>query len=235
MLQLYNMEGLRSPEHHESSPDRILLEQARAAACEMLYSPDQFSREIAEKILGKIDIKERVDSLFAHADDVTVYQEYKKLGIFVVRDAKAKFDYADPSTGFSLRKGERYLDLHLPPVPQALRSREAVTASLGLIQQYIDAQGLQPKYLMGVTYERMARLAESRFGFSVTYPNPHSLPDDVVRGVQRVYEGFTEAGMNGAAIGLPAIVFQEITPKVERSTSRTQPLGNLVVGKLVQH
>lgn len=197
-------------ETHEMSQDRILLGEARSAAFEMLRTPeDALTREIAKKILAKAEIKDRVDELFAHADDVAVYQELKRLGVFVVRDAVATFDYDDEAPGFSIRNGDSYLDLHVPPVPQELRSRQAVEGSLDLITQYIEAQQLNPKYLMGITYERMARLAERQFGFTVAYPNADSLPDGVASGVQRVYEGFTQAGMDGKEIGFPALVFIE--------------------------
>jgi len=226
-------ERFHPPEEHEVSPDRLLLEEARKAAYEMLRGPeDPLTREIAEKILAKAEIKDRVDSLFAHADDITVYQEFKKLGIFVVRDAEATFDYEDQEAGFNLSRGDHYLDLHLPPVPKDLRSRAAVNTSLDLVQQYITAHSLQPKYLMGVTYERMAQLAQRQFGFRVAYPNPDSLPDAVVRGVQRVYEGFTQAGMNGESIGLPAIVFQEDLPPTEYQDGKFAQASALL-GKLV--
>lgn len=214
----------------EESPDQTLLGEARFAASEILRNnpEDLLSREIAEKINMKAEVKDRVDEMFSHADDVTVYQEFKKLGVFIVRDAEAGFDYDDSETGFSLRYGDRYLDLHVPPVPEELRSRDAVLASLNLIEQYVDEQGLNPKYLMGITYERMARLAERRFGFRVAYPAADSLPDAVVVGVERVYEGFTQAGMDGREIGLPAIVFKELSGEM-RVAENAQTLGSIAL------
>ncbi|HEX8762987.1 MAG TPA: hypothetical protein VF733_04505 [Candidatus Saccharimonadales bacterium] len=232
-------ERLGSPEPGQSNPNRLFLESARSVAYEMLHNAeDLLSREIAEKILAKVEIKDRVDSLTSHADDVTVYQEFKKLGIFVVRDTRATFDYEDKEGGLSLRKGDQYLDLHLPPVPKGSRSRDAVHASLALVCEYISAQGLNPKYLIGVTYERMARLAERQFGFSVAYPDPDLLPASVVRGVEQVYEGFTQAGRSGQDLGLPAIVFQEISPIAESKAGSTNPvvvsLGRFALGDLGQ-
>ena len=208
----------RRPEVSGTSPDRLLLAEARNAALEMLHGPDDaLTHEIAEKILAKAEIKDRVGELATYADDVTVYQELKRLGVFVVRDAISAIDYEDETTGFSIRKGDRYLDLHVPPVPKELRSRQAVETSLDLITQYIKTHQLNPKYIMGITYERMATLAERQFGFTVAYPDTDSLPDGVVMGVRRVHEGFTQAGMDGKDIGLPALVFIETAP-----TSETQ-------------
>jgi len=222
----------------ELSPDRLLLEQARSAAYEMLRNhEDALTREIAEKILAKAEMKDRVDSLHAHADDTAVYQEYKKLGIFVVRDAEATFDYDDSVSGFSISKGDEYLDLHLPPVPQELRSRDTVRASLGLISDYIAQQNLNPRYVMGVTYERMARVAQ-RFGFTVAHPSAGTLPEGVVRGVERVYQGFTQAGMDGSDMGLPAIVFQDTDDFMERNSGllvqRVTNLAGFAVAQSVE-
>lgn len=196
----------------EDTPERTLLEGVRSAALDILHSNPEnlLAREIAEKMLMKAEIKDRIDEMSAHADDVAVYQELKKLGIFVVRDAKATFDYGDPESGFSLQTGDSYLDLHVPPVPEGLRSRAAVRASLDLVRQYAEEHQLEPKYVMGVTYERMARVANRVFGFDIAYPSADSLPDEVVGGVERVFQQFTEAGHSGQEMGMPAIVFMKL-------------------------
>ena len=234
-------EGMRGPdfgadsEHHPLCAEQTLSDVAHRVAHEILRNAeDPLSQEIAAKILTKLEIKDRVDSMIAHADDVDIYEEYKKLGIFVVRDAEATFDYEDKDTGLSLRKGDRYLDLHLPPVPEHLRSREALNNSLDLVRQYIAAHNLQPKYLMGITYERLARLAERQFGFNVAYPSPNSLPESVVHGVERVYQGFTQAGLDGRDMGLPAIVFREISSITDTEPDmpehRARRLAEFVLG-----
>jgi hypothetical protein len=229
-------EGLGNPGVEvvvEASAERVLLEGLRTAATEILQdSPEgSFSREIAEKMLMKAEIKERADEMQTHADDVTVYQEFKQLGVFVVRDAKAAFDFEDPESGFSLQKGDRYLDLHLPPVPEGLRSRKAVRDSLDLVKQYAEKQQLKPKYLMGVTYERLAHVANRVFGFDIAYPNPAALPNAVVAGVERVHQQFTEAGHDGESIGLPAIVFQKIESNENVKPIETKrSIGSVALG-----
>lgn len=187
-----------------------LLEQLRTEAINMLRSPEPMTRLIGEKILEKAEIKKRVEEMEAGAHDTSTYQELKHLGILVVRDVQARFSFEDPITGFRVNEGESYLELHLPPVPTELRSREAVEASFQLVARYIEEQGLEPKFVMGVTYERLAELAQRQFGFDVTYPDPKILPEDLLRGVVNVFSQFTQKGGEGADVGVPAIMHLDI-------------------------
>jgi hypothetical protein len=59
---------------------------------------------------------------------------------------------------------------------------------LKLLAKYIQEQRLTPKYILGVTYERLAS-ASRRFGFELIEP---PIPDDVRRGVENVYQRFVE-------------------------------------------
>lgn len=220
---------------YDATPERALVNGMRHAAYEMLSGPeDALSREIAEKLLLKADVKEQVDAMFAYADDVSVRQDLKQLGTLVVREAEAQFDYDDPDSGFSLRRGDSYLDLHIPPVPIELRHRRAAIRSLALVREYIIAHGLAPKYVMGVTYERVGEIAK-KFGFNVAHPNPELLPNSVIRGVQRVHEQFTEEGMRGGDMGLPVIVFKdtgEFLKNVETESQQARRgLGRLSLGE----
>lgn len=172
----------------------------------------EIAAEMARKILRKIEMKKQLEDLYAGANDALEYQEVKMLGIFVVRDAEAEFSYDDPNGDFSIAKGDRYLDLHIPPLSKGARNRETVEESFSLITNYIDYHDLQPRYLMGVTYPRMAEFAHRRFGFDLSYPGPDSLPEEVVEGVRQVFDGLTEAGLNGKEFGLPVIAYKEMHP-----------------------
>lgn len=199
----------------EPDPARTLVEGMRQAAFEMLNQPeDALSREIAEKLLLKADVKDRVDAMVAHADDVSVRQDLKQLGTLVVREAEAQFDYDDPESGFNIQRGDGYLDLHVPPVPEESRNSAAAHSSLELVRQYIIAHDLDPKYLMGVSYERLGEIAK-RFGFNVSYPDPNKLPGNIIRGVRRVYQEFTEAGLDGVDMGMPVIIFRRTAEFLE--------------------
>ena len=197
-----------SQERYELDPDTQLMHEARDAAYNMLRDnpEDVMTREIAEKLIAKADIKDRVRDLSDGADDVMLYQEFKRLGIFVVRDATATFDFKDEISGLSIKTSDSYLDLHLPPVSEDSRSRDAVEDSLRMVAEYIAIHQLEAKYIMGITYEKMARLAKG-FGFHMAIPDPTLLPEGVVRGVEQVFERFTEAGQKGESVGVPAVVW----------------------------
>ena len=218
-------------ERQEATPERSLIDGMRQAAFEILGNPeDALSREIAEKLLFKATVKEQVDDMLAYADDSSVYQGLKKLGTLVVREAEAQFDYDDPDSGFSIQRGDSYLDVHIPPVPREQRSRDTVYASLALVREYIIAHSLQPKYVMGVTYQRLGEVAHQVFGFNIAYPNPTLLPSSVIAGVQRVYEQFTEDGLSGRDMGLPVIVFKDTAEFLDAESPQPSTLHNRLGG-----
>lgn len=215
----------------EASPEaQIMAEGSRRLARELLQGPENaIAREVAEKLFQKAEIKERSAQLMAGADEVGFYQEYKKLGLFVVRDTEAVFDYGDEESGLDLKRGDKILELHVPPVPAGKRSREEVDRSLALIEEYVDEHGLEPKYLLGVTYERLAKLAKRQFGFSVAYPTRDQLPVGLVDGIERVHQNFTDAGAEGRDMGRPVIVFleAEIEPEPAVDEERQEHLERM--------
>lgn len=210
----------------QPDPASTLVEGMRQAAFEMLdHAEDALSREIAEKLLLKADIKDRVAAMVAYADDVAVRQDLKQLGTLVVRETEAQFDYDDPKSGFNIQRGDRYLELHVPPVPEESRNSTAAHRSLELVRQYILAHDLDPKYLMGVSHERLGEIAK-KFGFGVARPDPATLPENVIRGVQRVYQEFTDDGLNGMDMGMPVIIFRRTAEFLEdghKSDPQRQP------------
>ncbi len=220
---------------YDATPEQALVHDMRQVAYELLGGPeDALSREIAEKLLLKANVKERVDAMLAYADDVSVHQDLKQLGTLVVREAEALFDYDDPDSGFNIQRGDNYLDVHIPPVPGELRNREAAQKSLTLVREYILAHELTPRYVMGVTYERIGEIAK-RFGFNVAHPDPELLPDSIIRGVRRVHEQFTEEGRSGRDMGLPVIVFKDTAEFIEGEPAEQQPVRKSLFGLLLRN
>ncbi len=172
----------------------------------MAESSHELTRAIGEKILEKDKVKEQVEQMVAGAHDTSVQQDLKMLGVLVVRETEAKFAHEDPETGFSIQPGDIYLDLHLPPVPAHLRSRQAVEESFRLIAEYIRIHDLDHKYLIGITDEKLAELAHRQFGFEVIFPDPKDLPSDVVAGVENVYMKYRNSPQ-GVEIPIPVGVF----------------------------
>lgn len=173
---------------------------------------DELSREILEKILGKLDIKDRVEELDATRDDPTIYGTWKRLGIFVVIDRASEIDWNDSDSNFEVKKGERVLDIHLPPVSKDKLSPQSVRSSLEQIAQYIFTHNLNPKYVMGVTFERLAKVSQ-RQGFSVVEP---VLPDHIRHGVERVYERFGHNGTSKRGMGKILLCYQQTSQFLER-------------------
>lgn len=186
------------------TPEQLFRNEIRRSAVDVLYSIDPLSSEIAKKVLEKILIKDQIDEINAYRNNPTIYQPWKKLGLFIVVDKTSQVDYTDQDSDFEVKQGDRILDIHLPPVPADQRNLAAVTSSLQLVAEYISQQKLDVKYLMGVTFEKLARVS-TRQGFTIIVPE---LPEDIRRNVETVYRRFTDSGINGESMGRVLLCYQ---------------------------
>lgn len=178
---------------------------------------DTLSYEVAVKILEKLDIKDRIDEIHQFRDDPTVYQNWKQLGLFIVVDHTSRIDWKDEQAGFEINKGDRILDIHLPPVPKGQNTLSNVTHSMQLIAEYIQRQELDVKYLVGATFEKLARVS-IRQGFTVIEPQ---LPDDVRRGVENVYRRFNDRGINADSMGRVLLCYQPTNQFLQRYLAKS--------------
>ena|SRR3989344_8555458 len=210
------MEGggrFESYEPRVESPEQQFREGLRNETLNVLRNAeDPLAIEIAEKILGKLDIKHRIDEISRRKDDPTLYQSWKQLGLFLVMDKASRIDYSDSKSGLKVRKGERILDIHLPPTPPEQRTLANVTKSMRLIAEYIDKQKLDVKYVMGVTFEKMAMVSR-RQGFTVIEPE---IPDDIRTGVESVYRRFSDKGINSRSMGKILLCYQPTDQFLQR-------------------
>lgn len=176
-----------------------------------LFREGKESAVIGEKILSIVRAKEMIDDMMSFRDDISVYQRYKMLGIFLLEDGVATADYEDSSTGFSIKRGDRYLGLHLTPVKDENKSFAKLGDSLSLVAQYIQAQGLsEVPSMMGITFEKLA-IVSRRIGFSVSEPQIDA------RTKQRVQEVFdAHYGTTGRDLGRFMLVQQPTTAFLER-------------------
>lgn len=202
------------PTYPESHTAEQLMTGLDRAATEMLQGPDVLTQAVGEKLAAKALVKRQVEDMLDGADDITRRQEFKKLGIFVVREQNARFTYQDQENGFSIQKDDPYIELHLPPVPRELRSRAEVERSLRLVSEYVQAHGIEASYLLGITYEKLGKAAQY-FGFGLLYVDPTLLPKDMIQGVASVYE---QAGSPND-IGYPAVVYLAADTLTERYAS----------------
>lgn len=171
------------------TPEQSLRELARAELQRISWeTTDSLAREIALKGLEKIRIKDKVDVMQRYADDITIRQRMKSLGSVVVVEARSRFDVEGMVPGLSIKKGDPYLDLHVPPLSDTDKTPGAITESFRLMANYIQYQEIDCKYIIGVTYERLARVSR-RWGFSVVEVN---IPNDIKSGVENVFRNFRE-------------------------------------------
>lgn len=209
------MEGGRSFEalrSYSQTPEQMFRGNLRREIYQTLEAADNpLAVEIAQKALEKLDIKDRVSEMSRYRDDPSVYQDWKRLGLFVVIDRDSRIDYEDAESGISIRKGDRVLDLHLPPVSPDERTLRNVTKSMRLIAEYIQVHKLDVKYLVGVTTERLAMVSR-RQGFTVVEPE---IPEDIRRGVENVSRRFNDAGINAEESKI-LLCYQEVGQFMQR-------------------
>lgn len=201
----------------EGSEAARLFDGLALAANEMLSSPDSLTRAIGEKLAMKVRVKSQVDDLLDGADNIERHQDLKKLGVFVIREEHARFTYEDPESGFSIKEGESFLDIHLPPVPIDRRNRDSVQSSLEMLAKYMKFHGINPKYILGITYERLGRFAERAFDFNRLDINPGVLPNDVVNGVVKVYEATGRA----EEMGPPVVIYRDVQGFLDQYSPQT--------------
>ena len=161
-------------------------------------------REILRKVDEKIQLKRDIGAITRYKDDITIKQPLKQLGIFMVQHRDSRISYTDESTGLEIRQGDPVVELHIPPVQSEDRTLSAATASLRQVAAYMDYHNLNPKYVLGVTYERLAS-ASRRQGFTVVET---SLPANVTQRVEDVYSRFTDQGKNGKPMGKVMLCYQ---------------------------
>lgn len=157
-------------EGHEEAFMRIVCQDLRE-----LVAEQEVSHQSAER---------RAAHYARHADEGRRY-----FGLLLAYDAWADFDYQDNATGFDIHVGDPYVELHLPPVPERLRSWAAARESLRQLGRHVAEHRVPSKYIMGITYPRLAMAAHWRFGASVIFPQPTDLPPWAVGGVEQLLEG----------------------------------------------
>ena len=203
--------GSRTPETPEQQFRGSLRERLSRLRWESTGLSD-LERSIIEKAVEKIDLKDELVEVQSQRDDTTRYQKLKQLGIFFVKDTTTQIDYEDPNTGFHIQPGDRVIDLHIPPLSPERRTLTAVNKSFEMIADYIDRQNLDPKYIVGVTYERLANVSR-RQGFTVIEP---VIPDRLRAGVENVYKKFVESSGQTKPMGKILLCYQPTSQFMER-------------------
>lgn len=129
----------------------------------------------------------------------------RQFGIFFAVERKAEEQFSDPKTGFFLNKGDFYIELHIPPVNPDDRVIGQVGPSLESLAGYLDEKELSPKYIMGITYERLASVSE-KWGFTVANPD---LPAEVSDAVERFSRAAVREGLKDQPLGQLQLAYQD--------------------------
>lgn len=204
------------PDHNrDRSPEAMFRSSLREGLIRAKHETlglSELERTILEKAIEKIDLKDELQEIQRHKDDTTQYQKLKQLGIFFVKDTITEIDYVDPESGFDIQPGDHILDLHIPPLAPELRTLREINRSFELIAEYIAIHRLDPKYIVGITYERLANVSK-RQGFKVIEP---TIPDRLRAGVENVYQRFTESRGQEKPMGKILLCYQPTNQFMQR-------------------
>lgn len=180
----------------------MAMARARKYANQMyINSPHgSFRRSLAGYKYGLILKSDSIDGRDAHPNEIGVYEEKKRLGIFHLYDTISDFEYHDDNTGFSIMRGDRYFDLHVPPFPRLKYTPGTIRDSLDMVDAYVDLHKTDAKYVLGITYERLA-LMGLRFGYEISRPPEDTFDSSITEGVIDFYDIYSKGAQMGRDAG----------------------------------
>lgn len=155
------------------------------------FARTESQREFARKILEMMYAKERAKAMVryittADPKDISTYLDIKKIGILLVHDTVSSQDYDLGKV--KIKKGDRIIQLHIPPRNEPAESSGRLladlTESMQLTADYIRLHGLSPEFITGCTYDPLVSVAERRYGFQAERLN---IPDEMASRVEAVF------------------------------------------------
>ena len=152
---------------------------------------------------------EGAKELAAGPDNINLFQTERKLGVFLAEYGPSEVWIATREAGFKLQRGDNRIELGLEPI-EPKKALDRAEESLGLIAQYIDAHELKPRYVMGMTYERLGKFANRQFGFNLDYLDAENVCPSIALGyLQRSYDKVISPIRDGRDMGKIALVHLE--------------------------
>ncbi|HYH75019.1 MAG TPA: hypothetical protein VD735_03580 [Candidatus Saccharimonadales bacterium] len=132
--------------------------------------------------------------------DPTTLHQRKLLGVFFLTAAELPFDYEDPTTGVSWRRGDPYLDISIPPLGRHSLTLEDIQESHKLTAQYIGLNGLHAYTEMKVvgsrTNDRFAKVGARALGFNIAHVADSEYPEGFLEHSKLVYDRHVKHGPN---------------------------------------
>lgn len=148
-------------------------------------------------IKNRIHFQKETFSINRHKNDITVYQPIKALGLFTAMEETL---LVEEPTGEILTINTVRIDL--PRVRPQQDLLPAVNESFTLLAKYIAYHQLDVDYIVGTTYEKLAK-ASQRWGFTIVEPLSKKTAQDV-----KTYYPDTPHGKEGKPMGEVLSCFQ---------------------------
>ena len=125
---------------------------------------DPTSRDFVDDILYELRLKRELFAGDIPADDIETYSPVKRVGPYILVHQTARRDWEISDGVFQLKKGDPYINFHIPPgqydIPAA-----AWTEGYQQAAQYIVRHDIPLTYWLGITYGRLASIA-GRAGYT---------------------------------------------------------------------
>ncbi len=156
-----------------------------------------------------------IDSQQGAQDDPNIFnKDLKILGLFEVAESYSHIGVTDSKSGFKLMPEDKVIHLGLLPIEfsqnrMVLRRKEILEKavhSLGLISKYIKTHNLQANYIVGITYDTMAKIA-TQLGFEIA-DGQVILPENLRNKLEQQYNVMTPRGWRGRPLGDLRVIYQ---------------------------
>lgn len=199
----------------------MVLEAIRetAASAEVLAKDvlsstnDPVSRNLCLDILEELEYKKQILSQDLTALESGNLKEVGSVvlfnGVLLAIHRVASYDWGISDDKFSLNKGDHFINLHIPRNPGLTPARTVVKVGLayGIVARHITENGLDIKYMVGITYKRLADTS-SRHDFKTRRLN---LPENVLNKAESFYKANMPEGLKNEPIGGLVICYRSIT------------------------
>lgn len=156
------------------------------------------------------------DEMYESLTNLYVYNPIKFLGPFMLVESKATFNYDDPHTGVTIKKGSNYLTIHLVPEKGDEVTTKKIHEGLRRVGEYISMhkRELPPGPVIGITYEQLAS-ASRRFGFTLAQtPLPDRIRDGFIK-----YSGESQQRNYNRQISNVSLCFQSYESLIKKGSS----------------
>ena len=160
-------------------------------------SKDPLVQQIVEKGLVELALKEGMLSNPSISTDLTTYSPIKRVGMFVFVHQTAEVDWLYTDGAFQINAGDEYLNVHIPPAEEGAVSLANVTNDYTRMAEYTRDFLPNLKYLVGITYARLARTGKRQNYTSF----PIDVPQELRAPMKAMYERYINVAQNGKPPG----------------------------------